>query len=176
LPALLFALCTGPCVRRGCAFSAPRHPSCAQRGFPGAGSTRDEPPTGQGQRLVWAMPVLWRAGSPYRVRWREQVGRDHETRTRRFAVDNRAGARGAGEGVPDTARSWIERYHLRRKVGGRWRADVEKVREAACACWNGMSRCGPASPTAGAPALRIPLSACRNEVVVPYRRLNAQLA
>jgi hypothetical protein len=29
---------------------------------------------------------------------------------------------------PMTAPTWIERYRLGRKVGGRWRADIEKAR------------------------------------------------
>jgi hypothetical protein len=28
-----------------------------------------------------------------------------------------------------TARTWIEKYHLGRKIGGRWRADPDKARE-----------------------------------------------
>jgi hypothetical protein len=46
---------------------------------------------------------------------------------------------------PMTARTWIERYRLGRKVGGRWRADVDKAREflapdASAAAVNGWGR------------------------------------
>jgi hypothetical protein len=46
---------------------------------------------------------------------------------------------------PMTASTGIERYRLGRKVGGRWRADVEKAREflavsASAAAVNGRAR------------------------------------